>query len=211
MLVMIIMYDLSYSQGVFMRFLQFSRNILLLRRTYLLTLEEFAILIGLRGRGSLGTLENAKNPPSFDTLLNIADVFGVSIDWLVGNSKIPYTHSSLKSAEDKFFAFALNIDDGNIFKMTLKDYLEPEYRMSKYSLDIRANILVLLRILMLPKLLNPSYKLKEPTLGDKIFSVFKPILYKETSQKTLDWIDAYSKLMARQTSVPIFDINKIDA
>ncbi len=189
-----------------MRFLQFSKNIFVLRKTYLFTLEEFAVLIGLKGRGSLGTLENAKNPPSFDTLLNIADVFGVSIDWLVGNSNIPYTHHSVKNAEDKFFDYVLRIDNKNICKLTIKDYLEPEYRMSNFSLGIRANILVLLRVLLLPKLLE-QYNC-EPTFIEKGISVFKPITYRETSPKVLEWVNAFNLLLSRQVAIPIFDITK---
>lgn len=188
-----------------MSFCIFSKNISVIRKTYKFTLIEFASLINMKSKGSLSMLENAKNPPSFDTLLYISDVFCVSLDWLVGYSCVPYTEYSVTNAEDKFFKILFQLEEKHFFILTLGDYLNPEYRASNFSLAVRANILVLLRVLLLPKLLCNVH---EPSVFDKIISVFKPIIYNESSSKEKGWIDAYNGLISKQVTTPIFDITK---
>lgn len=183
----------------------FSKNISVIRKTYKFTLIEFASLINMKSKGSLSMLENAKNPPSFETLLYVSDVFCVSLDWLVGYSCVPYTEDSVTKAEDKFFKNLFQLGNNHFIILTLGDYLSPEYRASNFSLSVRANILVLLRVLLLPKLLCNVY---EPSIFDKIISVFRPITYEESSSKEKDWIDAYNGLINRQITTPVFDITK---
>lgn len=110
-------------------------------------------------RQTVSAYENGTREPPITALVSIATKFAVSIDWLCGNSDVPYTDLSVDNAEMQYYqGFRWNngrIDTG-LFKSyipfkppfnsdTLQDYSDPETRHSFYSLAARANILVLLR------------------------------------------------------------------
>ena len=68
----------------------FAKNLKKLRIAHNLNGELMSKLIGMNSKGSFSKLENAKNPPSFQTLINVAKVFAVDLDWLVGRIDKPY-------------------------------------------------------------------------------------------------------------------------
>lgn len=51
--------------------------------------------------------ENGTHTPSIETLIKLADIFDVSIDYLLGRTSVPVTFSSLKRS----FAHEENVDD----------------------------------------------------------------------------------------------------
>ena len=77
----------------------FSIRMRALRTAYNLSLDEMAGILSLKNKASLYSWENQKNAPLLENLVNIADFFGVSIDWLVGRSDGVYTESSMRSGE----------------------------------------------------------------------------------------------------------------
>lgn len=154
------MFDISNCQGGLCMFTFFSQKIHLLRKSHYLSLSEFALLINLKSKGSLSTLENAKNPPSFETLMNVANVFAVKTDWLVGRSSEPYDEEIILHLEDQIMDIKIN--SCTLYKHTLPDeYSDIDKRGKFYSLSERANLIFLLQYMKLlidkyPELLSTS-------------------------------------------------------
>ena len=136
-------------------FTKFSQNIHVLRQSHYLSLSEMAMIIKLKSKGSLSTLENAKNPPSFETLINIANVFAVKLDWLVGRSSQPYDEDVIQKLELQLMN--IKITDDTEFKSILPDiYFDVEKRKIYYSLAERANLIFLLQYLKAIVLKEPN-------------------------------------------------------
>ena len=57
-----------------------------------LSQKQFAMQIGV-AQSTVGMWENGKNKPEYDTLLRIADFFGVGIDYLSGKNIFPRSQS----------------------------------------------------------------------------------------------------------------------
>lgn len=118
------------------------------------------MIINLKSKGSLSTLENAKNPPSFETLINIAEVFAVTIDWLVGRSSQPYNEEIILNLENQIMDIKVN--SGTVFKKILPPlYANIEQRTIFFSVAERANLIFLLQYMKIitdnePELLHGS-------------------------------------------------------
>ena len=68
----------------------FSEKIRQLRKDRHLTQAEVAKEVGLSARGYQDLELGAK--PRYDALLHIADVYDVSVDWLMGRTDNPHAH-----------------------------------------------------------------------------------------------------------------------
>ena len=111
---------------------RFGDKIKALRKNHDVTLSDMAMLINLKSKGSLSTLENAKNPPSYETLINIADVFAVKVDWLIGRSSQPYDEEIIFKLENQIMNFRLSADA--VFKDIVPDvYADAELRSKTVS------------------------------------------------------------------------------
>ncbi len=64
----------------------FARNLRYLRSEREMTLRELAEALKI-GRSTLSEYENAETDPSLTVVKKIADYFGESVDWLVGDTK----------------------------------------------------------------------------------------------------------------------------
>lgn len=64
----------------------FARNLRYLRSERGMTLRELAEALKI-GRSTLSEYENAETDPSLTVIKKIADYFGKSVDWLVGDTK----------------------------------------------------------------------------------------------------------------------------
>lgn len=91
--------------------------------------------------------------PLADSLIDIANLFAVSLDWLVGRTNMPYTLDSMRAAEDYVWTtISLNMNSDMVqFSDHIK--MPDDYRRSsnreKYPLPIRANILFLVSIIFI--------------------------------------------------------------
>lgn len=137
---------------------QLQNNIKLLRNTYKMTCSDVSHMENNIRRPTLQSWEQATRIPTCDNLLVYAITFGISIDWLYGISKTPYTLQSIDCAEKTYYKSiknAWNTDtintklfDDSISKIkfiqnSLENYCNHTIRKNKYSPEARANILVL--------------------------------------------------------------------
>ena len=63
-----------------------SKKLKLLRKEFNLSQTEFALKLNL-SKGAVGMYETDKREPDFDTLIRIADYFGVTLDYLLGRTE----------------------------------------------------------------------------------------------------------------------------
>ena len=77
---------------------QLSQRLKILRTSYQLPVLETEWVCGI-SRSALNNWEKGCRIPSADGLYKIASSFGVSIDWLLGISQVPYTRDSIILAE----------------------------------------------------------------------------------------------------------------
>lgn len=132
----------------------------LIRNTYQLTMEEIAEICVVLGKTTLYNWETGTRIPAIDGLLVYTAKFGLSLDWLCGLYGTPYTDDSVTWAELKYFSpgrwkadhvdvsFLLNfnpISEQRFSETALRNYSNHETRQTVFSLEARANILVLLR------------------------------------------------------------------
>lgn len=118
----------------------FSERFTLLKTTYNLSYTELAELTGMKNKTTVNDwVKSKKSFPNEAVLVLISDLFGVSIDWLLGRIDFPYSNLILKSLETKHVLPILQMAT-----LPIPTYYENETeRIKNYSLGIRANILFL--------------------------------------------------------------------
>ena len=90
----------------------FPENLRILRKTHNLSTILLADIVGLKSQVSITKMENGSSTPLYNTYIKIADLFGVSADWLSGRSKNKYVESTICHLESHFFSIAnyINIE-----------------------------------------------------------------------------------------------------
>lgn len=91
----------QYLTGIKMKV--FSLRLLQLRKAAKMNQIEFAKKLGF-GQGPYCRYETGAREPTFETLCHIADVLGVSTDWLLGRASIP-------TAPDRLAQISSDLDD----------------------------------------------------------------------------------------------------
>lgn len=156
----------------------FFKKIRYIRNMYNLSLENMVdvfktIDIGIQ-RATIYKWEKQKSIPSMIAVKSYADIFGVDPSWLLNISATPYTIDSIENAEAWFnyyqkqrWGSSLKEEINRDEKIKCMFLLEPGrnilyrennlmhrygnyyYRRDSYSLEVRANIINILRIMML--------------------------------------------------------------
>lgn len=178
-------------------------------------------MINLKSKGTLSLLENNKTLPSYDTLINLSNLFAVSIDWLVGRSSTPYVEEIILTFERDLLS--LSCTSNNIplkllrYPFIPEEYLNENTRKKLYSLPIRANLIFLLRfkVIQIKTALEITSGLKMDNIENnstKILSILETY-YCENNKKHFDEVNNFylrnlSLLLKRQQTIPIFDITK---
>ena len=137
----------------------FSDRFKIIKKCYNMSADELSAVLIDASRQTVSAYENGTREPPLDALVSIAIKFAVSLDWLCGLSGNPYTDTSVDRAEAAYFEgsrWNMGHIDTNLFNSfdpfppayaedALRNYGNPVTRRERYSLEARANILVLLR------------------------------------------------------------------
>lgn len=75
-------------------------NIKFLRVSYKLTQANFAKILNLSFQ-QISNLENGRRNLTLEQALLLNQIFGISVDWILGISSTPLTKDSLEFAENK--------------------------------------------------------------------------------------------------------------
>lgn len=81
--------------------LNFSDKFKALRNFYGLSAREMAALLNYKSSGNIAFFEKypMTNKPTFQLLISMNQLFGVSIDWMLGIGEKPYTEENIRQAE----------------------------------------------------------------------------------------------------------------
>ena len=136
---------------------QFSTNFRLLRSFYSLTTRDLAGLLHYKSPSNIAYFEKLplSNRPSYQVLVSLQQLYGISFDWLLGCSFAPFTEDTLKVAESmlesRLNSLSLDFTDEK-FKVEQKlqglllDFLSSNY-FSQFTLNDQFVCLFLINFL----------------------------------------------------------------
>ena len=196
----------------------FAKNFKLLRLSHFLSMSDLAYILNFKNKSTISQLESIKIYPSFEKLLDIADLFAVSIDWLVGRSSQPYDEELILNLESQLMN--IKIVKNTEFKSILPDtYSDIEKRKIYYSLAERANLIFLLQnggytnttldIILESANIKKNRKKEAAHKYYFVVSGIEKILQNKARQQ---WNGAFQRenpKPAKQLPAPLFDITKI--
>lgn len=165
-------------------------------------MSDLALILNFKNKSTIAQLETIKIFPSFETLLEIANLFAINIDWLVGRSSEPYSEEIILKLESEIMSIKLNADTE--FRQSTPDiYSNIDKRTKFYSLSERANLIFLLQYL---KILTE----KEPTLlhNDTNHNFLKYLL-KQTNIKKQRFKDTEEKYLYVLRSIAAILLNDL--
>lgn len=105
-----------------MKEVNFSSRIKKLRTSYSLTQTEFAEKIGTT-QATLSSYENTDKTPSLDIVKNIAEIFTVSIDWLLGLSDIIDINDKPRTYSD-IIRILFKLEEADLSGFTIYSYYD---------------------------------------------------------------------------------------
>ena len=200
----------------------FSKRIKQLRKCYKFTIIDFSTCFKIVSKTSVGAWEKATAIPSADVLADLSTFFGISMDWFAGFSNIPYTNESIENAENYMFDKLKKADRASIYLSTLpKEYLDIQMRNELYSLPVRANILVLMHWIYIPRFEKYYENIQKYSNNDTIFSsikngineiidyFFPPVYGVPSEKKRTNTLNLFH-LLHRKITTPIYDIESSD-
>jgi len=76
----------------------FPKRLKILRESHKVSMSEMSEFLFMQSSAAINQFERARSKPSVDTAVMISLFFGVSLEWVVGLSDIPYTPNSVQIA-----------------------------------------------------------------------------------------------------------------
>lgn len=186
----------------------FANNLTILKDTYNLTFASLSKLLLINSSSTVNEwVRSKRNFPKEGTLILISNIFGISIDWLLGRLSTPYLEPLLGPLETEILEY------WNDTSFSIPDtYLDVEKRRTNYSLGVRANINFIVHssiLISLKEVIDNEY----PILSKIPFTFFQPD-YNKSYPKFLEILDTHlndSKnelhtLLVEETKTPLFDL-----
>lgn len=124
----------------------FAKNFKQLRLTHSLSMSELALILNFKNKSTIAELETIKMLPSFKTLINIANVFAVKIDWLIGRTDERFDEAIISELET--WILDIQLADNTTFRDVAPHfYLDSSLIKVGFSLADRANVIFVLQFL----------------------------------------------------------------
>lgn len=176
----------------------FSQKIRMLRQLYCLTLKEEAELLGLKSGGNITAMESGKTKPSYDTMVKIQALYGISIDWIMGFSDIPYNSITIEIALVQIKKKVIKmIKEGTIypdFIVTLEDYY---HAIDKLTIENQFNLILLQNYIIHDQKIGYENNKKLKTMNNKVIL---------TLGKHKEYYENLDKIITENPQRPIYDL-----
>lgn len=128
--------------------MEFGERLKLLRTSHNLThLQLVRLCDNSFSQSILSMWENGRMAGSIGPLCLLADIFGVSLDWVLGRCDNPFNEGVLFKLEPSSFPLFVDFDGRKVqldFVEFPKEYVNSYYRSQNYTFFARANIVFLL-------------------------------------------------------------------
>lgn len=141
------------------------QRIKFLRSAWKLTIVDLAVILGLKNSTSITKWETIKQYPSLDSFISLSKFFAVSIDWLIGTINNPYSESLIRELENELIELTTQSLTPNDKLILPPAYLDENKRIQTYSIENRANIITLLRLV-------ENYKLHHRSDSKQSFNAY---------------------------------------
>lgn len=176
----------------------FNKKIRMLRQLYDLTLKEEAELLGLKSGGNITAMESGKTKPSYETMVKIQALYGISIDWIMGYSDIPYNSITIEIALEQIRKKVIKmIKEGTIypdFIVTLEDY----YRsIDKLTIENQFNLILLQNYIIHDQKIGYENNKKLKTINNKVML---------SLGKHKEYYENLDKIITENPQRPIYDL-----
>lgn len=176
----------------------FSQKIRMLRQLYCLTLKEEAELLGLKSGGNITAMESGKTKPSYDTMVKIQALYGISIDWIMGFSNMPYNSITIEIALVQIKKKVIKmIKEGTIypdFIVTLEDYYNA---IDKLTIENQFNLILLQNYIIHDQKIGYENNKKLKTMNNKVIL---------TLGKHKEYYENLDKIITENPQQPIYDL-----
>lgn len=176
----------------------FSKKIRMLRQLYDLTLKEEAELLGLKSGGNITAMESGKTKPSYETMVKIQALYGISIDWIMGYSDIPYNSITIEIALEQIRKKVIKmIKEGTIypdFIVTLEDYY---HSIDKLTIENQFNLILLQNYIIHDQKIGYENNKKLKTINNKVML---------SLGKHKEYYESLDKIITENPQRPIYDL-----
>lgn len=200
----------------------FVNNMKQLRLSHSLSMSELSYILNFKNKASIGKIEKNMAFPSLEKLIDISELFAVSIDWLVGRSSEPYNDEILLNIEREILSISCTSNEVS-FKLLRSPLIPEEYlnettRKKLYSLPVRANIIFLLRfkIIQIKTALESTVGIPMDNIQNSTTTLLSILetYYCDNNKKRFNEVNNFylqnlNLLLSRQQTTPIFDITKL--
>ncbi len=180
----------------------FAERFTLLRTVHHQTYRDLGNVLNLNANTVTEWAVSRRNFPNPDKLVLIANLYAVSVDWLLGRTNILYNEEIMASIEDSMILNFL----ASVYEIPV-EYSNASIRGKHYSLAIRANIITLT--------FTSQYSAVVQVLGKDFFK--KDNFESEIKSNSLKIRNAFidklvnqgnlvEKMLVRETTKPVFDV-----
>ena len=181
----------------------FAQRFTLLRNVYKFTYKDLGNALGLNANTITEWAVSRRNFPNPDKLVLVANLYGVSLDWLLGRTNEIYNSKVLLAIEEKDTLSILK----QIYQIIPNDYEDTNLRQSTYSLGIRANIITLtyssLYSAISLVLGNDFYK--HDDFAERVMANHNAIVVMQTKLLT-DQDNLVYRMLFKDLTEPMFDV-----
>lgn len=176
----------------------FNKKIRMLRQLYDLTLKEEAELLSLKSGGNITAMESGKTKPSYETMVKIQALYGISIDWIMGYSDIPYNSITIEIALEQIRKKVIKmIKEGTIypdFIVTLEDYY---HSIDKLTIENQFNLILLQNYIIHDQKIGYENNKKLKTINNKVML---------SLGKHKEYYENLDKIITENPQRPIYDL-----
>ena len=181
----------------------FAQRFSLLRNVYKFTYKDLGNVLGLNANTLTEWAVSKRNFPNPEKLVLIANLYGVSLDWLLGRTDIIYNNEVLSAVEEKNTLSILK----RLYPTLPHVYENTLLRNKSYTFGVRANIITIAY--------SSMYSAMSLTLGKDFYKqddFEKQILASHdtivlTQARLLkDQDDIIYKMLYKEITKPVFDV-----
>ncbi|WP_278341609.1 helix-turn-helix domain-containing protein [Acidaminococcus fermentans] len=202
----------------------FAARFTLLKETYPLSYAQLASVFGISAKSAVNEWASAKKWPNGTMLKLISNVFGVSLDWMLGNINTPYREDLTLRLEENialpFYKKALSTVGGLSILPT--EYEKADLRGEYYSLGQRANLIFaalstcywaeheieILKSSETPEITSSEYLQSRILISFAMMLMEDKDFYFNVSGRKSTSLNSIGKLLRGELDHPIYDLEK---